>query len=786
VPETVIPEEASPISGLPGLTDEGEEGLKQFEPEIDIEKDPFQSCQSVKPDKEWEHMIRAIKVRKSDVPSPEEQRQRIRWILGVLESESEEPSESQVQEALRWIQNMQNLIPDHEKFVAYSFQLFYPAWEELLKGVGRKSAKAVLSWIKKGFKPRFGGTEKAEPAKREIVIAMLQKVVHAERFSELLSGKLPHRVAFNNHQSLYRKWGFASDQTAKLVEYGAAGIWEEEEEPVVINPMGIADSAGKDKLICNAKYPNLFLEALPFRYEKLQDLLAFTKHGSFLATWDLKSGYFHVPIHPAYWKYFCFKIGGIVFYFKVLCFGFAQACYVFTKVMQEPIFELRKRGIPISSYIDDALTAARTFHRCARQSALYALFMGALGAYLGLPKCVLTPEQLLKWLGFMIDTCEESFTVGESKLDKIKAVLREVVREPDTTPRTLARVAGKIISTSPAIMPAALFSRSLFQAMTGHSSWDTIFPTPEVVKETAEFWLANIDRLNGRKWWPKSTALRVAVDASGVGYGGHITSDGQTVPFVGTFTPEQATSSSTAREVWGYAAALQAAAQRFPQALRGAAILIEGDNQGAISALNHLRSPVTEINEILKGVFNLCAQFKADVIGRWIPREQLTEADALSREPDSTDWGIAEEIFRSACARFECYPSLDMFASDAHHTVRKFVSQFFSPGCAAVDALRLNWADVIEAGESIWVFPPHQCVSTALSLIERYKVDALICMPVKVGSNELIQLTQLDRAKVSKPFFVPRQSNSCFFSARVPQNSPNPAFLELGIIHISW
>lgn len=133
--------------------------------------------------------------------------------------------------------------------------------------------------------------------------------------------------------------------------------------------------------------------------------------------------------------------------------------------------------------------------------------MGALGAYLGLPKCKLTPEQVLKWLGFLIDTCEEMFKVGESKLDKLKAVLREAIRKPVTTPRILARIAGKIISTSPAVMPAALFSRSLYQAMRGRMNWYEIFPTPEAVRQTAEFWLQNIDRLNGRKWWPKPVAI---------------------------------------------------------------------------------------------------------------------------------------------------------------------------------------------------------------------------------------------------------------------------------------
>jgi hypothetical protein len=103
--------------------------------------------------------------------------------------------------------------------------------------------------------------------------------------------------------------------------------------------------------------------------------------------------------------------------------------------MQEPVFELRKRGIPLSSYIDDGLTAARTFNRCVRQNALPALFMGALGAYLELPKCQLTPEQILKWLGFMIDICQEMFKVGDKKLERLKTALEEInrnqVRHPE-------------------------------------------------------------------------------------------------------------------------------------------------------------------------------------------------------------------------------------------------------------------------------------------------------------------------------------------------------------------
>lgn len=273
------------------------------ESKIDVQQDSFQVEQTNLADEQWDNQIRAIKVRQPE-PSAEEQ---IRSILDMIEAPRGEPTAEQAKEALKQIESMQERIPDYEKFVASSFQHFYPAWEELLRGTGRKSAKKVLSWIKNGYKPKFAGTKDAKPAKRRIVEAMLRRVVPAGKIPEMLEGKLPHRVAFANHQSLYDKWEFTMDQTAKLTEYGAAGIWEGEEEPEVINPMEVVDSAGKDRLICNGMYPNLFLEALPFKYEPLRDLLAFTKHGSFLATWDLKSGYFHVPIHPAYYKYFGFR-----------------------------------------------------------------------------------------------------------------------------------------------------------------------------------------------------------------------------------------------------------------------------------------------------------------------------------------------------------------------------------------------------------------------------------------------------------------------------------------------
>jgi hypothetical protein len=439
----------------------------------------------------------------------------------------------------------------------------------------------------------------------------------------------------------------------------------------------------------------------------------------------------------------------------------------------------------LSDYIDDSFTAARTRGSCLRQSILSVLFFATLGAFLGLPKCNLDPLLLFKWLGFMVDSQEESFRVGDSKLEKIKKVLSEAVAKPVTTPRKVAELAGKILAITPAVLPAALYSRGFYLALKGKSSWNESFPRLNQSEKRRSS--GSRIRYNGRKWWPKAVTIRAAVDASAVGYGGLISVDSSApLEFAGTFSAEQALQSSTAREVRGYAAALEAAYQNFPEMLKGSAVLLKGDNQGAISALNKLRSPIREINEVLRSVFHLCCNNGFDVVAQWIPQESLEDADALSRLPDPSDWGLSTSEMRKVVNHFGVHPTLDLFASNIHHVAERYVSKSFTPGCLAVDATKLDWQVLAEKGDIVWLFPTYRQVSLSLSLLENSKLEALVCMPIKEGSNEVIQLHSMQEARVSAPYVVPRRVESCIPSERVPLGSLNPALLQLGVVHVSW
>jgi hypothetical protein len=506
-----------------------------------------------------------------------------------------------------------------------------------------------------------------------------------------------------------------------------------------------------------------------------------------MVTWDLKSGYYHVPIHPEYRKFFGFKIGGRYGVYNVICFGLSEACYAYAKIAQEPLIELRARGFPVSGYIDDGHTAARTYGRTLRPGYLIIRLLAALGAFFGLPKRNLKPLQELKWLGFLLNTLEETFKVAPSKLAKIKAALLEAIRKPCTTTRDLASLAGKLVALSPAVLPALLFSRAIFQAMTEQKSWDTWFPSPKSVKKEAELWLANIDAWNMRPWWPRTIRLSFCIDASAVGYGGFIQlPSGVRHSVAGTFQPEEAHLSSAAREIIGYVRSIIIASQTFPQHLRNSAVLLHGDSQAALAALKKFASPVPIIQNELKHLFQVCGEFSFDIIPRSIPQDNLTEADELSRRPDASDWGCTQELVNTILHHFGVQVELDVFASDACHVTERFISAFYVPGCTAVQALAQDWQPLLSRpSATVWAFPPTKAISAALSAIEQHRINAIFIMPTRTSSNNWIQVHSLLGTNYP-PFQLPLQASLCQSSLQVPSGAINPILMGLSAFHIRW
>jgi hypothetical protein len=137
----------------------------------------------------------------------------------------------------------------------------------------------------------------------------------------------------------------------------------------------------------------------------------------------------------------------------------------------------------------------------------------------------------------------------------VQAVLTELANAEMVTPRLLAKVAGKVIAMGPAVLPASLYSRPLFQAIQGKLSWDVVFTTPEEARQTARLFIERLSQWNGRRWYPRRVLLEVACDASDFGFGGTIKMEGKpSFELVGSLTERETAMSSTAREMLGFCA----------------------------------------------------------------------------------------------------------------------------------------------------------------------------------------------------------------------------------------
>jgi hypothetical protein len=142
----------------------------------------------------------------------------------------------------------------------------------------------------------------------------------------------------------------------------------------------------------------------------------------------------------------------------------------------------------VSSYLDDGLTGDKERLRCLWFIIMVVRFLTLLGAVFSLQKCQFWPSQEGGWLGFVVDTTQQQFRVSETKKEKVQATLKELIQAETVMPRLLAKVAGRIIAMGPAVLPASLYSRPLFQAIKGKLSWDHVFATPDEARKTGRPW----------------------------------------------------------------------------------------------------------------------------------------------------------------------------------------------------------------------------------------------------------------------------------------------------------
>jgi hypothetical protein len=451
--------------------------------EVDWENDPLVSGPEQHQPPKWSHeYFEQFVPRKATAPEPEASlRQQMRDLLAEIEAGPPDFTRGEEGEALTdWLQKIHEKVHPVEEFVAGSF------WQASVWPPGRSCSASRQdqpprrpcrgSRVRHDIKPSFHGTAECDAKKLDRVRRMHKRVVAEARAEEWLSVQVPHPVKFPNHRSFVDNSDFGVEADSELLVNSTVKLYgKDERRPKVVNPLGVANLP-KGRLVLDGGYINAFIKHIPFKYETLREILTFLRANGFFSTWDFKAGYYHLLIHPRFRTYFGFRIGQSYFHYNAMCFGWSEACYAYTVVTQEAAKELRVRGIPVSSYLDDGFTGVESYLACLSTIIMIVRYLTLLGAVFSLAKCQFWPIQNGGWLGFVVDTVAQQFRVSDGKMEKVRATLNELLGAQKVTPRLLAKVAGRIIAMSPAVLPASLFSRPLLQAIQGKLSSEDAQP----------------------------------------------------------------------------------------------------------------------------------------------------------------------------------------------------------------------------------------------------------------------------------------------------------------------
>ena len=163
------------------------------------------------------------------------------------------------------------------------------------------------------------------------------------------------------------------------------------------------------------------------------------------------------------------------------------------------------------------------------------------------------------WLGFHLDFSLNFITVPLPKITKLQESISRILALRFVKAKDLASVAGQLNSMCLAIGNIVrLLSRAMYSQISAQNCWFSNFYLEDSVVEELVFWQSNLDHLNGRRIWFKSSAVRVAYsDASDTGYGGHIVELGPQVAAQCVWSTDLAKESSTMREILAVRKVLQ-------------------------------------------------------------------------------------------------------------------------------------------------------------------------------------------------------------------------------------
>jgi len=157
----------------------------------------------------------------------------------------------------------------------------------------------------------------------------------------------------------------------------------------------------------------------------------------FMGKLDLKDAYLSVPTAQ---ENCTFAWKGQ--FYRPLPFGLASAPRTYMKLLYPVAAEMQVKGIKIVIYLDDILVLASSQSQLMEDLAPVARQLEELGFTPNQKKCIWSPTQIFKFLGFMVNSLAMTTHLPQNKMEKTEKECRHVSHKQELTARQLAHPIG--------------------------------------------------------------------------------------------------------------------------------------------------------------------------------------------------------------------------------------------------------------------------------------------------------------------------------------------------------
>ena len=136
--------------------------------------------------------------------------------------------------------------------------------------------------------------------------------------------------------------------------------------------------------------------------ESIHTILELVTPGCWMASIDLKDGYYSVKIHPQSQKYLKFIYMNQLFMYTAYPNGLSSCPRKFTKLIKPFLSELHLKGHIVAGYIDDFYLQGDTKHRCVKNVIDTIIMFDRFGSVIHPEKSMFILKQQIVFLGLKL------------------------------------------------------------------------------------------------------------------------------------------------------------------------------------------------------------------------------------------------------------------------------------------------------------------------------------------------------------------------------------------------